>query len=157
MIYLDIKKKYQELISTEELLSYLNTILQNLDIDSSTDITILIDSDSVIKKMNYQYRGLNQPTDVLSFESNEINPETGNEILGDIIISIETAQKQANEADHPLINEVTFLIIHAILHLLGYDHDTKEAKQKMWSKQMDLMNGLGLSLNRISGDENFHD
>jgi probable rRNA maturation factor len=93
----------------------------------------------------------------LSFESDEINPETGFTSLGDIAISFQTAEKQAFEAGHPVTNEVTLLIVHAILHLTGYDHNTKEEKQEMWAEQQSVLEHLGIKINRISGDEEFHD
>ncbi|MDP3450214.1 MAG: rRNA maturation RNase YbeY, partial [Anaerolineaceae bacterium] len=115
------------------------------------------DTDAVLKKLNKLYRGINQPTDVLSFESDEINPETGFSTLGDIAISYPTAQKQALEANHPVENEVILLLIHAILHLSGYDHSTKEEKEEMWSEQQAVLDHIGIKINRIAGDEEFHD
>lgn len=157
MIAIQINKKYQSLISSDFLEDKTINIFSHLEIDPQSDLSILIDSDAVLKKLNNLYRGFNQPTDVLSFDSDEINPETGFASLGDIAISFQTAEKQAIEANHPVENEIILLLVHAILHLTGYDHNTKEEKQQMWDKQQTVLDVLGIKINRISGDEEFHD
>lgn len=157
MITIQINKKFREQISVVFLEDISQKILNFLEIEPDTDISLIIDTDAVLKKLNNLYRGINQPTDVLSFESDEINPETGNRSLGDIAISFPTAEKQALEAQHPVENEIVLLLVHAVLHLTGYDHTTKEEKQEMWAEQLAVLNHLGIKINRISGDEEFHD
>lgn len=132
-------------------------ILELTENDQENDLSILIDSDLALQKLNKLYLGYDQPTDVLSFESNEVNPETGRISLGDIAISFPTAEKQALEAGHPVVNEIILLLIHGILHLSGYDHNTKTEKKEMWQKQQNILDKLGIKINRISGDEEFHD
>jgi probable rRNA maturation factor len=117
----------------------------------------MIGSDSFLQKLNLHYLGYNQPTDVLSFESHEINPETGSLTLGDIALSYPAAEKQALKAGHPVENEIILLLVHGILHLSGYDHRSKSEKQEMWQKQQSILDTLGVKINRISGDEEFHD
>lgn len=157
MITIQIQKKFEDHVSAESLEEISKNIFSFLEIDSQSDLSILIDSDSTLKKLNRQYRGFDQPTDVLSFESDDINPETGFVTLGDIAISYQTAEKQAAEAGHPVANEIALLLVHAILHLIGYDHNTKEEKQEMWAEQQSVLEHLGIKINRISGDEEFHD
>jgi len=157
MITLQINKKFSDLISSTYLEEIAANIFTFLEIEPQSDLSILIENDATLKKLNNLYRGVNQPTDVLSFDSDEINPETGFSSLGDIAISFPTAEKQANEANHPITNEVVLLLVHAILHLTGYDHNTKEEKQEMWTEQQSVLDHLGIKINRISGDEEFHD
>jgi len=157
MITIQINKKYEEKILSALLEEISLKIFSQLEIEPQSDLSILIDTDAVLKKLNRLYRGFDQPTDVLSFESNEINPETGNSCLGDIAISFPTAERQATEAMHPVENEIILLLVHAILHLTGYDHNTKEEKQQMWAEQQSVLDNLGIKINRISGDEEFHD
>ena len=157
MITIQINKKFADRISSELLEETALKIFSQLKIDPLTDLSVLIDTDAVLKKLNRLYRGFDQPTDVLSFESNEINPETGASSLGDIAISFPTAEKQAAEASHPVENEIILLLVHAILHLTGYDHNTKEEKQQMWAEQQSVIDHLKININRISGDEDFHD
>ncbi len=157
MITIQINKKFQEQISTNRLEEISLQIFSFLEIEPDSDLSILIDTDAALKKLNNLYRGINKPTDVLSFESDDVNPETGNISIGDIAISFPTAERQAAEAQHPVENEVILLLVHAILHLSGYDHSTKEEKQEMWAEQQAVLNHLGIKINRISGDEEFHD
>ncbi|MDO9122153.1 MAG: rRNA maturation RNase YbeY [Anaerolineaceae bacterium] len=157
MIAIQLNKKFENNLSISLLEEITQKIFSYLEIEPQSDLSILIDTDAVLKKLNKLYRGINQPTDVLSFESDEINPETGFSTLGDIAISYPTAQKQALEANHPVENEVILLLIHAILHLSGYDHSTKEEKEEMWSKQQAVLDHIGIKINRIAGDEEFHD
>lgn len=157
MITIQINKKFQAQISTSRLEEISLKIFSFLEIEPDSDLSILIDSDAALKKLNNLYRGINKPTDVLSFESDDVNPETGNISIGDIAISFPTAERQALEAQHPVENEIVLLLVHAILHLTGYDHSTKEEKQEMWAEQQAVLNHLGIKINRISGDEEFHD
>lgn len=157
MITIQINKKFADKISTAYLEEIASQIFTFLNIETQSDLSILVGTDAALKKLNTLYRGINQPTDVLSFESDEINPETGFAALGDIAISFPTAERQAAEAGHPVTNEVALLLVHAILHLTGYDHNSKKEKQEMWAEQQSVLDHLGIKINRISGDEEFHD
>jgi probable rRNA maturation factor len=86
---------------------------------SESSVTIAFVSDSKIRSLNQQFRGINNPTDVLSFPSDLDTDE-----LGDIAISIETAARQAKENGLTLNEEIAQLILHGLLHLSGYDHET---------------------------------
>lgn len=99
---------------------------------------IAVVSDAQILELNASYRGKNKPTDVLSFSQieGEAFPDFGDEIvLGDVVISIETAHRQARELNHDLDYEIAFLIIHGVLHLCGFDHDTATRRRVMWKLQ----------------------
>ncbi len=103
------------------------------------DVTLIITDDKHIQQLNKDYRGISSPTDVLSFEQNFIDPETETFYLGDIIISIEQAQKQAHQAQHSLLSECALLAIHGTLHLLGFDHTSVEEEKAMWEEQNNLL------------------
>ena len=103
------------------------------------DVTLIITDDKHIQQLNKDYRGISSPTDVLSFEQNFIDPETETFYLGDIIISIEQAQKQAHQAQHSLLSECALLAIHGTLHLLGFDHTSAEEEKAMWEEQNNLL------------------
>jgi probable rRNA maturation factor len=102
-----------------------------------------------VQQLNAQYRGIDAPTDVLSFE-NTPDPdfpeldETEAGHLGDIIIAYPVAEAQAMAAGHTAQQEVILLAVHGLLHLLGFDHDTSENKEKMWQTQRQIMVELGL-------------
>ena len=99
-------------------------VLQYLEIPDS-EVTIAIISNNEIRELNKIYKGIDEITDVLSFTSNEINPETGKIYFGYIIVSFEKANQQAREKNHSLEFEVLTLVIHGILHLLNYDHSNE--------------------------------
>ena len=104
------------------------------------EINVEITDNSKIQKLNREYRGKDAPTDVLSFPMNEINPENGLIILGDIAVSIEKAEEQSIEFNQSLERELMFLSVHATLHLLGYDHElSKEADLMMREKQRKII------------------
>jgi probable rRNA maturation factor len=109
------------------------------------EITLSFVDDEKIKQLNKQYLGKDKATNVLSFSLREdeygnINPQ----ILGDIVISVETAQKDAIQGNLTIAQEIDFLIIHGLLHLLGYDHEntTKKETSKMRKKERELFNSV---------------
>lgn len=99
------------------------------------DITLRMIDDDEMKMLNQTFRGEDMTTDVLSFNQDVLDPETGRLYLGDILISIPTAKKQAANQGHSLDQECAFLAIHGTLHLLGYDHYEPEEKVEMWTLQ----------------------
>jgi probable rRNA maturation factor len=105
-------------------------MLQSLDL-AGAELSILLCDDETIQKLNRQYRHRDKPTDVLAFAMQEgrvPSPQPG--LLGDVVISVPTATRQARERDRPIIAEITFLLAHGLLHLIGYDHKTaREARQ----------------------------
>ena len=107
------------------------TILKKPDYE----ITLGLIDDKEMRQLNKTFRGEDKTTDVLSFNQDLQDPETGQFYLGDILISPPQATRQAAEHNHPLEDEVAFLAIHGTLHLLGYDHYTPEEKASMWPLQ----------------------
>jgi len=112
---------------------------------------VLVDND-YIQKLNKQYRSIDAPTDVLSFAMNEsiceqdyIENEGQEQILGDIIISVERAKEQAAEFGHSFEREVGYLAVHGFLHLLGFDHESQEDKEIMRAKEEEILKEFDLS------------
>lgn len=97
------------------------------------EVSVLFVDDDTIAELNASYRKKNKPTDVLAFPA-EV-PHSAVPVLGDIVISVPTARRQARELGHTLRHEVAFLLIHGMLHLLGYDHHKSWERKKMFSKQ----------------------
>jgi probable rRNA maturation factor len=121
------------------------------------EVVISLVDDETIQELNRTYRQKDQPTDVLSFAMRE---STGDEpdifyeteedaesdnMLGDIIISVPTAMRQAGEYGHSLQREMAFLAVHGFLHLLGYDHMTEEEEKEMFSRQETILESVGLT------------
>ena len=115
------------------------------------EVSLVLVDDQEIKRLNLEYRGIDAPTDVLSFamlETGEEEPEIlGVEpglLLGDVVISLETAVRQAEEYGHTLEREICFLAVHGILHLLGYDHQHAEETKVMRQAEETVLADLGL-------------
>ena len=120
---------------------------------SQIDVSIV--NDEIIKEMNRDYRNIDASTDVLSFPLGEdgeydINPENGAYMLGDIVISFEHAEAQANLYGHSFERELAFLTVHSMLHLLGYDHVNGGMEQAiMREKEEAILDLLGLAINKV--------
>lgn len=151
----------QEMEIGESLISLLEQILEKagklegVD-DGEVDLTF-VDNER-IHELNREYRGIDRPTDVLSFalnESGEDEPEIVYEVedssedipdmLGDIIISVTRAKEQAEEYGHSLERELGFLFVHGFLHLLGYDHQDEASEAEMMGKQEQVLSQVGLT------------
>lgn len=120
------------------------TALEQQSAPSAAELTIVLSNDTQLRELNLQWMGIDEPTDVLSFPSDETDPETGSRYLGDILISLETAARQAAHARHSVEAEAQLLTIHGILHLLGHDHAEAEEKARMWAAQAEILVMLGL-------------
>jgi probable rRNA maturation factor len=120
----------------------------------------LVDNDS-IRAVNREHRGIDRPTDVLSFPlitygqpsdfshvedcvEENFNPDTGELMLGDIVLSVEKVKEQAHEYGHSEMREYAFLILHSMLHLFGYDHETQEERTAMEQRQREILQELGI-------------
>ena len=116
-----------------------------------TEVSVSFVSNDEIRALNRTCRGKDSVTDVLSFPQSEgdklqINGETGFVILGDIVISMEMAVKQANMYGHLLEREIAFLTVHSMLHLLGYDHEVSPLEQRlMREKEESVLEKLGFA------------
>jgi probable rRNA maturation factor len=108
------------------------------------EVSVTICDDGYIHELNKEYRGKDRPTDVLSFPMLEFDTPEITTLLGDIIISVDTAEKQAIEYGNTLERELCFLSVHSSLHLLGYDHETSEDDEKyMIEKQKQILKDAG--------------
>ena len=119
-------------------------VLKHQSQSMDVDVSIILTDNAHLHELNLNYLGVDAPTDVLSFPASETDPETGARYLGDILISIPRAQEQADAAGHPLESEVQLLIVHGMLHLLGYDHGEPDEKARMWKAQGEILESLGL-------------
>lgn len=120
---------------------------------SNAEVSVSFVNDKQIHELNLKYRNMDKPTDVLSFplgdgKNYDKNPETGDCLLGDIVISLETAERQALIYNHSLEREIGFLTVHSMFHLLGYDHETSNmAALIMREKEEAVLSELGISRN----------
>lgn len=116
----------------------------------NAEVSITFADNLSIRELNKEYRGIDRPTDVLSFplEENIAALDSSDLLaLGDIVISLERAFEQAQEFGHSFNREVAFLCIHSMLHLLGYDHELGEAEDKdMRQRQREIITSIGLEV-----------
>ncbi|MBW4479848.1 MAG: rRNA maturation RNase YbeY [Tolypothrix brevis GSE-NOS-MK-07-07A] len=144
-------------ISTEIWSGWFRRWLEILQPDISPksiyEIGLRLTDDAEIQALNAQYRQQNKPTDVLSFATLEVDfPET-QEIsgamplyLGDIVISVDTAKRQAQQQEHSLATELAWLAAHGLLHLLGWDHPDEETETRMLKQQGILLKAIGIAI-----------
>ena len=111
--------------------------------DPQAGLTLVIGDHSLLQHYNQQYRGVDAPTDVLSFPADYTDPDTHEQYLGDVLISLPAAQKQAEAGGHTLTEELQLLVVHGVLHLLGYDHGEPDETRRMQAAQDAVMGLLG--------------
>jgi probable rRNA maturation factor len=123
--------------------------LQSEGYGDEAEVSVVFMDDGGIRRLNREYRGVDEPTDVLSFPMHERDPGAADGeaqlLLGDVVISLERAYRQAKAFGHSLHREVAYLTVHGILHLLGYDHDSPGNEQTMRAKEEDVLAKLNLS------------
>ncbi|MBO4669134.1 MAG: rRNA maturation RNase YbeY [Lachnospiraceae bacterium] len=146
----------------ELIVSVINEALDYVGCPYECSINVLLTDDTGIRDMNRDFRGIDRATDVLSFPmlsfetpadfsgveedpSDYADPETGELVLGDIVISCERARAQAAEFGHSLKREVAFLTAHSMLHLCGYDHIDEAERSVMEQKQEEILTKLGIT------------
>lgn len=113
-------------------------------------INIILTTPENIKQINKQYRNINKETDVLSFpmfEKEEIEKIDNNieEVLGDILISVQRVEEQAKEYGHSFTRELAYMVVHGFYHIIGYDHIEEEDKKKMRNKEEVILNKLNIT------------
>ncbi len=115
--------------------------------DAALEVAILLAGDARLRSLNHTYRGLDRPTNVLSFPAYEPNagpPPGADHLLGDIAVAFETSRDEANSQTITLAHHLTHLVIHATLHLLGYDHQSDVDAEVMETRERQLLAGLGV-------------
>jgi probable rRNA maturation factor len=115
----------------------------------SCEVSVLFTDDTFIAELNQQYREVSGPTDVLSFALTDQESEVDRleapgvpEMLGDIVISLETAARQAESQSKTEDQEIRLLLVHGVLHLLAFDHDEPEREAVMWKRQAEILGVL---------------
>jgi len=118
---------------------------------SEVSLTIVLTGDEQVRELNRQYRGIDETTDVLSFPADYTDPDTNLPYLGDVIISCPQAQAQVARGGHTLEEEMQLLVVHGVLHLLGYDHMGADEKERMWAIQSEILRSLDCLIDPPSG------
>ncbi|NEP81034.1 MAG: rRNA maturation RNase YbeY [Okeania sp. SIO3B3] len=134
---------------------WLEILQPNIPPAENYELTLRLTGDGEIQILNHQYRDQNQPTDVLAFAAMEVNIPRPKVLdsdlqlyLGDIVISVETAIRQARQLEHSLTTELVWLAAHGFLHLLGWDHLDEQSWQQMVKQQLFLLNAVGINIEK---------
>jgi probable rRNA maturation factor len=146
MVTIQVKRNVRLPVEKSILLRVARITQDATKVPENVDVSIVISDDDLLHELNLNYRHIDAPTDVLSFASNEIDPDTAIRYLGDVVISLPRAQEQASAEGHPLAEELQLLVVHGMLHLFGFDHEETRDKKKMWAIQDEILKQLGLSL-----------
>jgi len=133
------------------LKSMVRQVIRALDFTSAVEVGIVITGMERVQQLNKEYRGKDEPTDVLAFpmmgskdeEKSFVIPPDGILHLGEVVISYPQAVQQAKEVGHSVEQELTLLITHGILHLLGYDHELPDEEEKMRAKEREIIAKIG--------------
>ena len=140
-----------------DLTKAMNVVAELEALSPQTEVDITLVDDAAIHDLNRTYRGIDRPTDVLSFaldegeEEPEVDDDEIEHLLGDVIISAPTAVRQGEEYGHGLEREMTYLAVHGMLHLLGYDHMEEKDKLIMRKREEEVLRRLDLAEENFGG------
>jgi probable rRNA maturation factor len=159
MIYIQVaealsQSEYAQQVAEVNLESLQRAAQKTLDIDGTqadADLSLVLTEDSQVRALNAQYMDVDAPTDVLSFPGGETDPDTQAYYLGDVVISYPQALLQAQAGRHTLLDELQLLVVHGVLHLLGYDHAEDAEKARMWARQAEILSYLGCAVTMPPG------
>lgn len=119
--------------------------LRQADAPASASLSVVLANNDLVRRMNRDFRQIDKPTDVLSFPAAQDVPGL-EDYLGDVVIAVPVAAEQAAAAGHAFVAELSLLVVHGVLHLLGHDHLDADEKARMWAAQDAVLDGLGLDL-----------
>ena len=140
-----------------DLTKAMNVVAELEALSPQTEVDITLVDDAAIHELNRTYRGIDRPTDVLSFaldegeEEPEVDDDEIEHLLGDVIISAPTAVRQGEEYGHGLEREMTYLAVHGMLHLLGYDNMEEKDKLIMRKREEEVLRRLDLAEENFGG------
>ena len=142
LIHFIVPPTYEAKFNRQRLEDIAKTTISKAIDETNCSFSLRLTNNQGIRSLNRDYRGIDQATDVLSFPIGFDDPETGSFYLGDIIISLTMANKQAAQSNTTLQAELEMLMVHGILHLCGYDHDTVENYAAMSNLQDDILQSV---------------
>ncbi|HQK52790.1 MAG TPA: rRNA maturation RNase YbeY [Sedimentibacter sp.] len=141
-VFFDDRQDVMEITKDNEdaIKNAVDAVLTAEGLNGDFEVSVSFVTNEEITELNREYRNVDSETDVLSFPMNE--EFDGVNILGDIVISTQKIIEQANDFNHSMEREMCYLTVHSMLHLLGYDHMSKEEKNKMRAKEKEIMKKL---------------
>jgi len=144
MIFLEINPELNLSLPPDLLERAAQAVLAHQSIAADADLTLVLTGDERIQALNRDFLGRDAPTDVLSFPADETDPQTGRRYLGDVVISLPRAVEQSTAWGGTVEAEIQLLVVHGVMHLLGYDHAGAEEKARMWATQAEVLERLGV-------------
>jgi probable rRNA maturation factor len=138
--------KYSSYIDDSKIRHAVRKTLEYSKSSDQISLTIVFQEDELLRRMNKQFLEIDAPTDVLSFPADYKDPETQENYLGDVLISVPRAIEQASAGNHTVEDELQLLVVHGVLHLLGYDHIEETDKERMQAAQSTILQLLGNNL-----------
>ena len=153
MLNLILPNSYAKEIDQDRLANALREGLFVLGLPDNASVTLRVTNNRLIRQLNRAWRGENSVTDVLSFDNAFTDPETGEQYLGDIVISFQKARQQAQAGEHSLQSEIEMLFVHGLLHLSGLDHADQQDWSEMTAKQDQILKNID---NPLLGTIQFH-
>lgn len=146
MIHIEIAEGIQPEFELDFLENTAQEVLRHQHASEDADVTLMLTGDEQIQELNRQFLEIDEPTDVLSFPADFIDPDNQHTYLGDVVVSLPRAGAQALAGGHPVEDELKLLVVHGMLHLLGYDHAEPAGKDEMWAAQKDILESLGTNV-----------
>ena len=147
-IEVQIDEQFRAQVQAEPLHRAALATLIHQRVEELCEVAVVVTDDEALRELNRRYRGVDAPTDVLAFPDETQRPFVGApgfpRYLGDVIISFPRAEAQAAEAGHDVRAELQLLVVHGVLHFLGYDDVTDEQRARMWAAQADILQTLGV-------------
>ncbi len=142
-VHIQVDRTYRSQVDVHDLREVVLRALTQEGV-AAAELTVVVTDAESVRRLNRTYRGVDAPTDVLSFPLREEAPELPSEAfplpyLGDVIVALPVAERQARTYGRPLQEELRLLVVHGVLHLLGYDHSTPEEEAIMWRKQEQIL------------------
>ena len=149
VIDLRVDERYETQVELHALREAAERTLRHQS-EEAYDLTVLITGDQLVRELSQRHRGVDSTTDVLAFINDPVGPFVDapglGRYLGDIIISFPQAERQAARAGNDISAELQLLVVHGVLHLLGYDHESEPEGAEMWAAQEAVLDELGLEV-----------
>jgi probable rRNA maturation factor len=153
VVEVQIGELYGQRVEPESLRRAALATLAHQQIEGPCELTVVVTGDEALRELNRRHRGVDAPTDVLAFSGEAHEPFVGApglpRYLGDVIISFPRAEAQATEAENEVQAELQLLVVHGVLHLLGYDDQAKLERARMWKAQQTILDGLGVEVHLL--------
>jgi len=124
-------------VSDVRISEVVNAALSGFEVEE-TELSVVLADDGFVQNLNRDYRDKDKPTNVLSFPQDS-------PMLGDVVLAYETVKREAEEQDKAFEDHAAHLLVHGVLHLLGYDHENDEDAEEMEALEVEILNGLGIA------------